>query len=626
MDKNHYMTNMQKVLHMAGVLHTRGYEKLHVIPSLSPSGLSWRCNFMTLDTEPIIVSNWIFHQFDVNAISEIDIFELVNRYEREHFNFLRTCIGSDSRYVDWYRRMLDSLEDEELPYAISDYFSPCDHWQTSRGKSILTLPDEGRFLDIFLNGKKAPVATEKTLFVNRYIEPETLPVSNYDYASAINALNFAKIWVPKEIILIVRSEQYLAMLKGYQLHWDMRFGLLYDQNNDYFYVYRSGYIVGKYKLELDEDRYLCFEAYENPYIPDFMIIYECVKEACRQNGVYFDPEYFSDHAEETLRENSRKEQSHIPDLGPQSSSDNSFTAKARKLQSLWRVQNGLEIGIGPEKSSVDRNGQPTYYGNMIKNGESTGRNFFYPETFAYAKWRVHTKLKDETINDYRLFNNLMSSMPLAFNLFHPLMMLHTQNPAAIDKMIQNAFPNLPIYKIKEIGLEFIPTPKEKYTNDKSAMDAFISFYDKDGGEHIIAIETKYTDSLGTNIAKDDTLKIQFAIESGLFTEEGISHIKTNCTQIYRNFLLTEKFRVVNGLKDSYSIILAPVENTSSNKEVLSFKKFLKPEYKKLKINEYALEVFIQVLKANCPVEYLDWLEWFEDRYLKFDKLEFHIIQ
>lgn len=140
------------------------------------------------------------------------------------------------------------------------------------------------------------------------------------------------------------------------------------------------------------------------------------------------------------------------------------------------MQNGLENGIGPNKNSVDKNGQPTCYGNMMKDGESNGRNFFYPETFTYAQWRVKTKLKDETIDEYRLFNNLMSSMPMAFNLFHPLMMLHVQNPAAVDKMLQNAFPDLPIYKIKEIGLEYIPTPIEHYINDHFLQKQKITIY------------------------------------------------------------------------------------------------------------------------------------------------------
>lgn len=122
-------------------------------------------------------------------------------------------------------------------------------------------------------------------------------------------------------------------------------------------------------------------------------------------------------------------------------------------------------------------------------------------------------------------------MPMVFNLFHRLIILHAQHPVAVDKIMQYAFPDLPIFRIKEIGLEFIPTPIEQYTNDKSAMDTFISFWDKDGGEHIIAIETKYTNSLVTNKAKDNTLK------------------------------------------------------------------------------------------SNCSVDYLEWLNWFEDRYLNFGKLD-----
>lgn len=40
--------------------------------------------------------------------------------------------------------------------------------------------------------------------------------------------------------------------------------------------------------------------------------------------------------------------------GPQSPSDNHYTAKARLLQSIWRVENGLQIGIGPNKAPLSR--------------------------------------------------------------------------------------------------------------------------------------------------------------------------------------------------------------------------------------------------------------------------------
>ena len=39
----------------------------------------------------------------------------------------------------------------------------------------------------------------------------------------------------------------------------------------------------------------------------------------------------------------------------QSLFDNTFTTKARLLQSIWRVENGLRIGIGPNAGSVNKN-------------------------------------------------------------------------------------------------------------------------------------------------------------------------------------------------------------------------------------------------------------------------------
>lgn len=441
-----------------------------------------------------------------------------------------------------------------------------------------------------------------------------------NYIEIAEGLNFRNEWIPLRINLTISLEQYIALLKGYSPHWDMRYGILYDYLDDYFYSYRSGYVVGKYKIEKQRNsEYLFTEMYENPNKVDCMVIFECVQEACKQNRVDFDAERLVEMILETRRMNEEHERVRTNDLGAQSPSDNSFTAKARKLQSIWRVQNGWEMGIGPNKNSVDRkSGLPTYFGNMLQDGEISGHNFYYPETFAYAQWRVNRKLNDETINAYRLFNNLMSSMPMAFNLFHPLMMLHTKQPEKIDQMVKALFPRLPIYKVQEIGLEFIPTPIERYTNDKSAMDAFIRFVDKDGGEYIIAIETKYTDSLGLNKASKDASKVDFARNSGLFTAEGIREIEQNCTQIWRNFLLTEKYREVNGLKDSYSIILAPKDHPSTRSEIDSITQFLRGSDK---LSDYKLEDFVEALHQHCPPNYIEWLIWFKERYLDFGKLE-----
>src|SRR5690554_8150984 len=288
------------------------------------------------------------------------------------------------------------------------------------------------------------------------------------------------------------------------------------------------------------------------------------------------------------------------DLGPQSESDNLFTAKARKLQSLWRVVNGLETGIGPNKKS-NYKGIPTKYGNIITDGEINGKNFYFPETFEYAKWRVQNRLKDETIDSYRLFNNLLSSMPMAFNLFHPLMMLKMDNPTLVDLMFREAFPAKPsIYRVQEIGLEFIPTPTEEYIRDKSAMDAFVRYIDKDGNNYLIAIETKYTDSLGTNDAFNHVYQLDIMRELDMFTNEAFSNFnleKTKISQIFRNFILAEQYGKIHKLKKVYSVVMAPAAHPTTKNEIFSLKTHLN-EADRGRVFALSLEEFIAAIQVH----------------------------
>jgi hypothetical protein len=307
------------------------------------------------------------------------------------------------------------------------------------------------------------------------------------------------------------------------------------------------------------------------------------------------------------------------ELGPQSESDNLFTARARKHQSLWRVKNGLEIGVGPDKNS-NKKGVPAKYGNMIANGETNGRNFYFPETFEYAKWRVNTRIKGETIDAYRLFNNLLSSMPMAFNLFHPLMMLKMENPAVVDLMIREAFPAIPsIYRVQEIGLEFIPTPTEEYIRDKSAMDAFVRYLDKDGNNYLIAIETKYTDSLGSNAAFNHVYQLDIMRELEMFTNEAFSNFdleKTKISQIFRNFILAEQYGKIHKLKKVYSVVMAPAAHPTTKNEISSLKSNLN-EAERERVIALSLEEFIAAIRVHCKGKYLNWIDWFNERYLNF---------
>jgi len=150
-EKNYYMINMQKLLFIASELFNRGYEMFHVAPSLSPTGLAWRCSYVVIvdgEKQSITVSNWI-HDYisDENGEIEKTIQELSVLLEKEYTEFFYKCKGKNNDYIKWYNEMLNKLQEGELPYAFADYFSPTDYWETSLGNKIKTPPNEIQYYD-----------------------------------------------------------------------------------------------------------------------------------------------------------------------------------------------------------------------------------------------------------------------------------------------------------------------------------------------------------------------------------------------------------------------------------------------------------------------------------------------
>ena len=306
----------------------------------------------------------------------------------------------------------------------------------------------------------------------------------------------------------------------------------------------------------------------------------------------------------------------IKDLGEPYSGDSKFVAKCRLLQSMYRANKGL--AIRPHKG---RDGFH-YYGNYIEGGEISGANFLADYIFEYAKYRVEHKEKYETIESDRLFNNLLSSQPMAFNLFCPLRKLLEESPEEATRVIKSALPMYPIHLVTHVDLEFIPSNYKDLTGDKSAMDAIICFKTAYGKDGFVAIETKYSENLGTNEASNNEKSIEIIKQLKCFNpdvEEKIKSKQIKLTQIYRNFLLSETY----GLKtnaDSYSIILAPKIHPSTNTEVRSITDEMQPDYKG-KLQNIYLESFTDELISESPEEYADIFRRFRDRYLNFDRVE-----
>ena len=173
--------------------------------------------------------------------------------------------------------------------------------------------------------------------------------------------------------------------------------------------------------------------------------------------------------------------------GPKSSSDSSFGARARFLQSWYRKSVLLQDNFGP---GPDRESK-TNYGNILVSGEITGSNFLNDDIFEYAKYRLRFLKSGETIKDYRLFNNMLSSQPMCFNLFFPLKRLFEHDHGKAGQILRNCFPELKIENILAVEIEDLPYPPKEYLDDLTAFDAMVIYKNSSEEMNILAIETKY---------------------------------------------------------------------------------------------------------------------------------------
>ena len=298
------------------------------------------------------------------------------------------------------------------------------------------------------------------------------------------------------------------------------------------------------------------------------------------------------------------------------SGDSKFVASCRLLQSVYRNEIGEHIRPYRSKDRV------YYYGNYINNGEETGANFLEDYIFIYAKYRIAYKKPIETINPDRMFNNLLSSQPMAFNLFCPLRKMLCESPETITKVVQKVLPDCPIALVTDVDLEFIPNNYKNLTGDRSAMDAIIRFKDNNGKECFIAIEIKYSENLGANEASNRNKAVELIRQLKCFdrdVETKIEKSEIKLTQIYRNFLLSESYgKDISA--ESYSLIIAPKKNLSTSRELTSLVDELTPEYKS-KIQHITLEDFVKGLILASPSEYKTTFKKFHERYLNFAKIE-----
>lgn len=209
------------------------------------------------------------------------------------------------------------------------------------------------------------------------------------------------------------------------------------------------------------------------------------------------------------------------------SKDTEFSAFARYLQSKWRVEKGY-----PESK----------LGNFLelKFAMETKSNFLTENIRNLVTQELRdSKKSGALISEPRIWNNLLSSQPLCFNLFGELCF----DKELASKYFNQLFPSK-VEKITAIKFEYSPGRRnEKYNGDNSAFDVFIEYsYEQKIG--FIGIEVKYAESLKeeTQQLANKNYKDRYAEitnSCGLFQPDSVDFLRQPpISQIWRDHLLS----------------------------------------------------------------------------------------
>lgn len=264
-----------------------------------------------------------------------------------------------------------------------------------------------------------------------------------------------------------------------------------------------------------------------------------------------------------------------------------FKREARWRQHRWAVD---ELSISSYGTHTRRRVHPDIPPEGIQNGTKllgadaeSGANFLTPAIHHVAQARVAAKQEHETLDDKRLFRDLLSSMPMAFNLFGEASLAEN---ALSRRRLAELF-GVVASEPSDIVFEWSPGRRDaRYTRDRTAFDVALRLGPEDAPRTVVGIETKYHEHSAKEAApsasKPESLQryteqteflARIADDAGIFKSgwrEAI--LSTDLRQIWRDHLLALSMRSNPSLwaAETRYVLLYPSRNVSFSNAALRY--------------------------------------------------------
>lgn len=192
----------------------------------------------------------------------------------------------------------------------------------------------------------------------------------------------------------------------------------------------------------------------------------------------------------------------------------SFKRRARWHQARWREAKELPRGEHRSAGVMRQN----FSRLSLATATETGANFLSDGIRRAVRQRLDNPQRHQTLNTERLWSDLLSSMPMCFNLFGEL----PGDPGRRAAAIGSLFPDHP-GTVSDVCFEWSPGRRDPtYLGNRTAFDAAVLFDLPNGERGVIGIETKYHEHAKAEVRPDAKSRMpryrEVTERSGLFVD------------------------------------------------------------------------------------------------------------
>lgn len=249
--------------------------------------------------------------------------------------------------------------------------------------------------------------------------------------------------------------------------------------------------------------------------------------------------------------------------------DSRFRACARLLQALHRQAAGWTLGTYTTAS-----GRKRRMGHLVGSYDgAAGANFLSRDIHRLAHRELAYREPGAMFEEKRLYENLLSSTPLALNLLGSL---------KLDREIAEAFvreiaPDL-AGRVCSVVFEHSPGRGDPtFTDDGTAFDGFIALRQDDGRKTFIAIEFKYSESCGEPEPRMRPRYDDLSNASDLFIDPEDPDLRRNPIQQFWRLHMLGQSMIDCGLYDAGRVfVIAPRLNDQVQRSVGRYQRHLAP--------------------------------------------------